>query len=210
MWWGLKNKGDSWYNGTDSLDTEAEGVRNLKDKQQKERKKVQGSYEHVTHEFGPVYDGTSKILILGSLPSVKSREQQFYYGHPQNRFWKVLASVLEAKEVPDTIEKKRRLLLANRIALWDVIESCDIIGSADSTIKNVKENDMRVILGTAPIRAVFTNGAKADTLFHKYCRESCEIGIPVVKLPSTSPANAAWNVERLITVWKEEIGKYLI
>lgn len=170
---------------------------------------MQGSYERVAHEFGPVYDSTSEILILGSLPSVKSREQQFYYGHPQNRFWKVLAGVLEAKEVPCTIEEKRSLLLANGIALWDVIASCDIIGSADSTIKNVKENDMSVILGTAPIRAVFTNGTKADTLFHKYCRECCEIGIPVIKLPSTSPANASWNTDRLTAVWKEEIGKYL-
>ena len=100
-------------------------------------------------------------------------------------------------------------MLAKKIALWDVIESCDIIGSADSTIKNVKENDMSVILGTAPIRAIFTNGAKADTLFHKYCRERCASEIPVIKLPSTSPANAAWSAERLTMVWKEEIGKYL-
>lgn len=181
----------------------------MKGRQQKERKKPQGTYEHVTHEFGPVYDHMSKILILGSLPSVKSREQQFYYGHPQNRFWRVLASVLEAEEVPDTIEQKRSLLTVNRIALWDVIASCDIIGSADSTIKNVEENDMSVILGSAPIKAIFTNGAKADTLFRKYCKEWCETGIPVIKLPSTSPANAAWSAERLTMVWKEAIGNYL-
>lgn len=163
----------------------------------------------MTHEFGPVYNSASKILILGSLPSVKSREQQFYYGHPQNRFWKVLASVLGEKEVPDTIEKKRKMLLENGIALWDVIASCEIIGSADSTIKNVKENDMSVILEAAKIGAIFTNGTKADTLFRKYCKEYCEAGIPVTKLPSTSPANAAWSVERLTMVWKEEVGKYL-
>lgn len=181
----------------------------MEDKRRKEGKKAQGSYEHVTHEFGPVYDNTSKILILGSLPSVKSRQQQFYYGHPQNRFWRVLTNVLEAEKVPDTIEEKRSLLIANKIALWDVIESCDIIGSADSTIKNVKGNDMNVILGAVPIRAIFTNGAKADTLFHKYCKERCASEIPVIKLPSTSPANAAWSVERLTMVWNEEIGKYL-
>lgn len=164
---------------------------------------------HVTHEFGPVYDSSSKILILGSLPSVKSREQQFYYGHPQNRFWKVLAKVLEVKEIPETIEQKRRMLLEEKVALWDVIASCDIIGSADSTIKNVKENDMSVILTTADIRAIFTNGAKAHELFQKYCKACCSIGIPVIKLPSTSPANAAWNVERLTAVWKEAVREYL-
>lgn len=176
--------------------------------QQKEGKKGQGSYEHVTHVFGPVYDGRSKILILGSLPSVKSREQQFYYGHPQNRFWKVLAQVLKIGAFPDSIEQKRSLLLANQIALWDVIASCDIIGSADSTIKNVKENDMRVILKAAPVRAIFTNGAKADALFRKYCKE-CVAEIPVIKLPSTSPANAAWSLERLTQVWTKAIGDYL-
>lgn len=180
----------------------------LRNRQLKDGKKERGSYEHVAHEFGPVYDSMSKILILGSLPSVKSREQQFYYGHPQNRFWRVLASVLGAAEVPGTIAQKRSFLIANRIALWDVIASCDIIGSADSTIKNVKENDMSVILETAPVRVIFTNGAKADVLFRKYCK-GCIAGIPVIKLPSTSPANAAWSVQRLTEAWKEEIGKYL-
>lgn len=174
----------------------------MKDKQQE--------YVHVTHEFGPVYSSASKILILGSLPSVKSREQQFYYGHPQNRFWRVLARVLGVEEVPDSIEKKRAFLLENGIALWDVIASCDIIGSADSTIKNVKENDMRVILDAADIRAVFVNGTKAYELFKRYCMASAALKIPLVKLPSTSPANAAWNVERLTTVWREEMEKYLL
>ncbi len=172
-------------------------------------KTPKNDYVHVTHEFGPVYDGASQIIILGSMPSVKSREQQFYYGHPQNRFWRVLAGVLGMDEAPATIADKRSLLLANRIALWDVIASCDIIGSADSTIKNVKENDMRVILEAAPIRAIFTNGAKADTLFHKYCKKDCAQEIPVVKLPSTSPANAAWSLERLVEAWKKELGIYL-
>lgn len=178
-------------------------------RQKKEGKKAQGSYEHVTHEFGPVYDNMSKILILGSLPSAKSREQQFYYGHPQNRFWRVLASVLDAGEVPETIAQKRHFLKTNRIALWDVIASCDIIGSADSTIKNVEGNDMSVILESAPVKAIFTNGAKADALFQKYCKERCASEMPVIKLPSTSPANAAWSVERLTVAWKEEIRKFL-
>jgi len=181
----------------------------MKDNRKMETKKDSDRYVHVTHEFGPVYDSASRILILGSMPSVKSREQQFYYGHPQNRFWKVLASVLGVEAVPDSIEAKRAFLLENKAALWDVIASCDIIGSADSTIKNVKENDMSVILEAAQVRAIFTNGAKADALFRRYCMDYCAIGIPVVKLPSTSPANAAWSVERLTAVWKEEIEKYL-
>lgn len=178
-------------------------------KEEKKEKKEDDRYVHVTHEFGPVYNSSSKILILGSLPSVKSREQQFYYGHPQNRFWKVLAGVLETEKIPDSIAEKRAFLLGNKIALWDVIESCDIIGSADSTIKNVKENDMSVILGTAYIKAIFANGTKAHDLFRKYCAESCTLGIPVIKLPSTSPANAAWSAERLTEAWKEEIRKFL-
>lgn len=171
--------------------------------------KEKDHYVHVTHEFGPVYDSASKILILGSLPSVKSREQQFYYGHPQNRFWKVLAQVLKIDMFPESIEQKRSLLLTSKIALWDVIASCDIIGSADSTIKNVKENDMRVILEAANIRVIFTNGTKAHDLFQKYCRACCAMNIPEIKLPSTSPANAAWSLERLTQAWTKAIGEYL-
>lgn len=178
-------------------------------KEEKKIKKENSSYEHVTHEFGPVYDGMSRILILGSLPSVKSREQQFYYGHPQNRFWRVLANVFERDEKLESIEQKRVFLLEHKVALWDVIASCDIIGSADSTIKNVKENDMRVILDAAKIRAIFANGTKAYALFQKYCAKRCTASIPVIKLPSTSPANAAWSVERLTEVWKKEIEIYL-
>lgn len=175
----------------------------------KEIKIESNRYEHVTHEFGPVYDSASKILILGSLPSVKSREQQFYYGHPQNRFWRVLAKVFEREDAFESIAKKRAFLLEKRVALWDVIESCDIIGSADNTIKNVKENDMRVILDTAQIRAIFANGTKAYDLFQKYCAMRCTITMPVIKLPSTSPANAVWSVDRLTEVWKKEIKTYL-
>lgn len=167
-------------------------------------------YEHVVHTFGPVYDEMSKILILGSLPSVKSREQQFYYGHPQNRFWKVLAAVL-GEEVPGTIAEKRSFLLRNHVALWDVIESCNIIGSSDSSIKNVKENDMRVILNRADIRAVFANGATAHTLFCRYCGQYAggEGKPALVRLPSTSPANAAWTLERLTKTWRSELSGYI-
>lgn len=184
-------------------------MKHLGDWQKKDGKKLRGSYVHVTHEFGPVYDSASKILILGSLPSVKSREQQFYYGHPQNRFWKVLAQVLKTDVFPDSIEQKRSLLLANKVALWDVIASCDIIGSSDSTIKNVRENDMRVILKAAGIRAIFTNGTKAHDLFQKYCSAYIASNIPEIKLPSTSPANAAWSLERLVQAWTCAIGAYL-
>lgn len=155
-------------------------------------------FSHVVHTFGPVYDDKSEILILGSFPSVKSREMQFYYGHPQNRFWKVAAGICR-QAVPETIGEKKDFLLQNHIAVWDVIESCDIIGSADSSIKNVVANDMDVILKKAPIRAIFANGDKAYQLFLKYCKRE---GQPeVYKLPSTSPANAVWNVERLIQTW---------
>ena len=167
-------------------------------------------YEHVTHTFGPVYDHDSKILILGSMPSVKSREQNFYYGHPQNRFWKVMAAVT-SESVPDTIEEKRSFLLRNKVALWDVIESCDIIGSSDSSIRNVKGNDMRVILDAADIQAIFVNGGKAYELFMRYC-SSCVMGEhkpKLIRLPSTSPANAAWSLDRLTGTWENELSAYL-
>ncbi len=166
-------------------------------------------YEHVTHSFGPVYDEHARILILGSMPSVKSREQQFYYGHPKNRFWKVLAAALEER-IPETVEEKKRLLLRRHVALWDVIASCDIVGSSDSSIRNARANDMRVILDKADIRAVFVNGGKAYELFTRYCKALCAgEGAPrLIKLPSTSPANAAWSLEKLTDVWKTEIQIY--
>ena len=167
------------------------------------------AYQHVTHTFGPVYDENAKILILGSMPSVKSREQQFYYGHPQNRFWKMLARLFEEVE-PEGITQKRSFLLRNRIALWDVIASCDIVGSSDSTIKNVKENDMRVILDKAEIQAIFLNGGKAYELFIKYCQQYLQKEAPeLVKLPSTSPANASWSLEKLTDTWKKEWMRFL-
>ncbi len=157
------------------------------------------------HPFPPLYDSNSRILILGSFPSVKSREQMFFYGHPQNRFWKVVASVLE-KETPVTIEEKRVFLLSNNIALWDVIASCDITGSSDSSIKNVIANDLTEILENADIKQIFVNGKTAEKYYNKYIRDV--IKRDAICLPSTSPANAGWGIERLINEWKN-ICKFL-
>jgi len=150
---------------------------------------------HLEHPFDPVFDSNSRILILGSFPSVKSREQGFFYGHPQNRFWRVTASVM-ACPVPESIDEKRVFLLKNGIALWDVIASCEIENSADSSIRNAVANDLSVIFSGADIQAVFTNGKTADRLYRKY------IGENDVCLPSTSPANAAWTLDRLIAAWR--------
>lgn len=155
-------------------------------------------YEYVTHTFAPVFDKKSKILILGSFPSVKSRENQFYYGHPQNRFWKVIAQVFEV-QVPQTIEEKKNFLLEHQIAVWDVIESCTIIGSSDSSIKDVVVNDFSRILENSSIEKIYVNGGKAYELYHKYAEK--QTGILAVKLPSTSPANAAWSLEKLCVAW---------
>lgn len=156
-------------------------------------------YETVKHTFEPVYDKASKVLILGSFPSVKSREQAFYYGHPQNRFWKVIAKITGQK-LPETIEEKKKLLLAQHIAVWDVIDSCEIIGSSDSSIRNVKVNDIRSVLRQSNIRQIYANGAKAYQLFQKYVTNAKEY--PLCQLPSTSPANAAWSLERLCKAWE--------
>ena len=152
------------------------------------------------HPIHPVYDKNSKILILGSFPSVKSRETNFFYGHPQNRFWKVLSAVFET-EIPTTVEEKRRFLLEHHVAVWDVIHSCEIVGSSDSSIKNVVPNDLTEILSTAQIEQIFVNGKKAEQFYKKYIEK--EMGRKAICLPSTSPANAAWSVERLGGEWKQ-------
>ena len=157
-------------------------------------------YEHVEHKFDPIYDEHSRILILGTLPSLKSREQNFYYGHPQNRFWKVLAALF-SEEVPVRVEEKKAFLLRNHIAVWDVIAQCDIIGSSDSSIKNVVPADLRIILDHAPVKRIFANGTKAYDLYMKYSYE--KVGMEMTRLPSTSPANAAFQMERLLNAWKE-------
>lgn len=159
-------------------------------------------HEHLTHTFEPVYNKDSKVLILGSFPSVKSRENNFYYGHPQNLFWKVLAQIFEV-EVPQTIEEKKTFLLEHKIAVWDVIESCTIIGSSDSSIKDVVVNDFSKVLENSAIEKIYVNGGKAYELYHKYAEN--KTGIEAIKLPSTSPANAAWNLDRLCREWKKII-----
>lgn len=161
-------------------------------------------YQHITHEFEPIFDERSRVLILGTLPSVKSREGQFYYHHPQNRFWKVLAKICKT-EPPATIAEKKAMLLDHGIAIWDVVQSCDIIGSSDSSIKNVTPADLSVILRQAPVKTIFLNGGKAWELYQKYCAGMTDL--PSVKLPSTSPANAAWSLEKLTAVWSEELHK---
>lgn len=160
----------------------------------------------LSHPFEPLYDKNSRILILGSFPSVKSREQMFFYGHPQNRFWKVVSAVI-GSQTPQTIEEKRSFLYAGNIALWDVIASCDIEGSSDSSIKNVAANDLSVIIDNADIKQIFVNGKTAEKYYNKYIRDV--IGREAICLPSTSPANAAWSIDRLIEAWsviKEYIG----
>ena len=151
------------------------------------------------HPIPPIYDENSKILVLGSFPSVKSREENFYYGHPQNRFWKVLSAVYN-EPVPLSVEEKKRFLYKHGIALWDVIASCEIEGSADSSIRNVVPNDLSVILQEADIQRIFLNGRTTEKYFDKYLRGS--IDITAECLPSTSPANAAWPLERLAAAWK--------
>ena len=157
------------------------------------------------HPFPPLYDKNSKILILVSFPSVKSREQNFFYGHPQNRFWKVVSAVVDT-DTPVTIEEKSNFLHENHIALWDVIASCDITGSSDSSIKNVVANDLTDIFKNADIRQIFVNGKTAEKYYNKYIRNT--IGREAICLPSTSPANAGWSVEKLVDAWSV-IKEYL-
>ncbi len=154
----------------------------------------------VFHPIAPVYNENSRILILGSFPSVKSREEAFFYGHPQNRFWRVLSAVFNCP-VPETVEDKKTFLLENEIALWDVICRCDIDGSADSCIKNVVPNDIGCILEKGKIEKIFLNGKTALKYYNKYLKE--KVNIEALCLPSTSPANAAWSLDRLIAAWGE-------
>jgi len=159
-------------------------------------------YTRVCHTLGPIYDETSRILILGSFPSVKSREQNFYYGHPQNRFWKLMARLFE-EPVPETTEDKKGLLMRHHIALWDVVAACDIKGSSDRSIRNVIPTDLNRILRTARIETILANGDTAFQLYRKYCRETT--GREAVKCPSTSPANAFFTLDRLAEAWSREL-----
>ena len=152
----------------------------------------------VEHQFGPFYDKSSKVLILGSIPSPKSREQGFYYAHPQNRFWKIMERLFGTKL--QTIDEKKAFLHKEHIALWDSIASCTIHGSADSAIENATANDIKGLIEETRINAIFTNGAKAHDIYMRYCLK--DTGMIPVKLPSTSPANAAYSLDRLLESWK--------
>lgn len=155
------------------------------------------------HNIEPIYDANSKILILGSFPSVRSREQQFYYAHAQNRFWKVISAVFGCA-VPQTVDEKRAFLLQNGIALWDCIKRCDISGSSDASIKNAEANDIGIILQSSDIKTIFTNGKTAYNIYNRLILP--KIGREAICLPSTSPANAAYSPERLITEWRKAIS----
>lgn len=149
------------------------------------------------YSFKPVYDGKSKILILGSMASVKSLEKGFYYMHPQNRFWRVMAEVT-GNPVPESIEDKKQWLLDNNIALMDIIYSCERKGSLDSDIRNLAPNDIRQVLDNAPIKAVFCNGRKSFDTARKYYPD-----VEFNYLPSSSPANAgAWDKSAWLNIKK--------
>lgn len=158
--------------------------------------------DQISHPFPPVVDADCKILVLGSFPSVKSREEGFFYGHPQNRFWRMLATVLN-EDVPTDIPAKHALLLQHHIALWDVIASCEIQGSSDASVKNAIPVDITRITGMAHIERVICNGTLAGRLYQQYLRPV--LGIDEVTLPSTSPANAAWSLDRLIQAWRSAL-----
>lgn len=153
----------------------------------------------VVHTIPPLYDRHSRVLLLGSIPSPKSREIGFFYGHPQNRFWRVLAAVL-GEEVPQTIEEKRAMCLKHHVALWDTIARCDIMGASDTSIRNAVPNDIGKLVRESEITRIFATGGKSAELYRKLIEP--QLHIPITQLPSTSPANAAWSLERLIEVYR--------
>ena len=154
--------------------------------------------QRIRHPFGPLFAPDSRILILGSFPSVRSREQHFFYGHPQNRFWKVIAA-LYGRDVPATIPEKKALILDNGLALWDSIASCVVTGSSDASIRDVRPNDLRIILDNCPVERIYCNGRKSHEMYEKYIQP--RLGREAVCLPSTSPANAQWSLDRLVEAW---------
>ena len=155
---------------------------------------------HVSHEFPAVYDRGSRVLLLGSIPSPKSREVGFYYGHPQNRFWKVLAAVL-GEPLPETIPQKKAMLKKHYIALWDVLESCTIVGASDTSIEDAVPNKISELVQASHVERIFCTGATAHKLYQKYCAAS--VGIDAEKLPSTSPANCAVSFEKLVEAYRK-------
>ena len=154
---------------------------------------------HVTHEFPALYDRESQVLLLGSIPSPKSREMAFYYGHPQNRFWKVMATVL-GEEIPETIAQKKAMLKKHHVALWDVLDSCTIVGASDTSIEDPVVNNIKELVKKSNVTRIFCTGATAHKLYQKLCAK--DVGIDAVKLPSTSPANCAVSLEKLVEAYK--------
>ena len=154
--------------------------------------------EHIIHQIAPVFDERSRVLILGTMPSPKSRELGFYYGHPQNRFWRVMAQLFQSP-FPQTTEEKRALMLKNRIALWDVLHACTIKGAGDASIRNAEPNDIAPILHAADIQAIFTTGTKAFALYNRHIRPV--VGREAILLPSTSPANCAQSLDDLCNLY---------
>ena len=159
----------------------------------------------VTHDFQPIYNEESRVLMLGTMPSPKSRETGFYYGHPRNRFWKVVSDVC-GEVLPETKEEKVAFALRNKIAVWDVLAGCEIKGAEDASIRNPVVNDLNVIIKSADIRAVFATGQKAAQLYRKYCQK--ETGMEIICLPSTSPANCSVSYEKLFEAY-DVVLKYI-
>ncbi|MSB11298.1 DNA-deoxyinosine glycosylase [Finegoldia sp. BIOML-A1] len=160
---------------------------------------MKGNYETIVHPLKPLYDENSKILILGSFPSVKTREYGFFYGHPQNRFWKLMERLFDV-DLDVSIEDRKRFLLEHNIAVYDSIYQCDIIGSSDSSIKNVVPSDLKEIVDYADINHVFCNGTASFKCFEEYHAKN--LGVEATKLPSTSPANARYRLDDLEKEWK--------
>ena len=156
----------------------------------------------IAHPFPPVVDSACRVLVLGSFPSVRSREEGFFYGHPRNRFWPLMAALLHEAS-PMTIPEKQAMLLRHHIALWDVIASCDITGSSDASVKNAVPVDIRQVTALTDIQRVYCNGGLAAKLYQRYLQP--QVGLPATALPSTSPANAAWSMARLIEAWGQVV-----
>lgn len=155
------------------------------------------------HPFEPVFDNNSSILILGTFPSLKSRESGFFYGHPQNRFWKLIALLVGSNKIPQSLHEKKEILLRNKIAIWDIVYSCNIKGSSDTSIRNIIPNNLSKILEFSNIKQIYANGEKAYQIYMKYCYQNTKKDI--IKLPSTSSANASYNLERLKAAWEKII-----
>ena len=165
--------------------------------------------EYVTHPLAPIWDENSRVLVLGTMPSPRSRAAGFYYAHPRNRFWPMLAAISGAPAPKwDDISAKRALIIQNGLALWDVIRSCSIRGASDASIRDVEPNDLAGLIGALGVQAVFCNGAAAARLYARYAQPAT--GIPAVRLPSTSPANAACGFQALCTAWGIALGPYLV